>query len=226
MSVLKVVLWMLLFVSINSGCAVEKRHYLNGWHVEWHTAELNKSIVQATDEDDARQSDMASMVVSDTSGVVVINRIVKQANAATSQDDGKGSRVLFQFIKHDRNEEAFQHEQSELKDAVVKNATEDTRGEVNKKAKQSSNFATLSWELFFLNVFAVIANTNPFIISLVALAALVFAIIAIIKGQVAMAEITADPNKYSNANQAKNGIVFGSAYVILVAIALFLFVIL
>lgn len=215
-----------LLIFIQS-CTIEKRHYTNGFHVEWNkkfknelSVESNTSTVgKPTEKTDPNENQIEVPV---STNLVTTEAEEKHAQSTNHEEEKKwkqaskpNSQVAKPVAVAQSNHESNAQHSPEIPVP-------------NDDARLSLFFGMLTW-LSLIAAYFISINITFFIPGfglIILLSTLLFAILAVTFGNRALGEIDIFPNKYSNRGQASAGLLLGLTYLILLIVAALLLILL
>ncbi len=223
---MKYFLYVLVCLILIQSCSIEKRHYTRGYHVEWNK---NYKTHISLEQD----SSIAETQTSHTDVLIpLVDTPIKNHNTSaksevdlslcSSKEENKISQIV-KAILPNAKPDALSENKSENK------STQETAVPVpNEQAKLSLFFGLLTW-LLLIATYAISLNVTFFIPGLgliLFLSTLLFAILAVVYGNIALGEIDVYPNKYSNRGSASMGVALGLTYLILLILVVTLLLLL
>lgn len=215
----------ILFLLSISSCSIEKRRYQEGYHVEWH--HKKKQNLEGKSNESVDSNESAAQNEPELTPV--------ESETFNSSDDPISSSDELTQAASDNELVVVEKKQLVFeKDTIIPGdeyySQSENGQEINEAAKNSKVYGLLGIGSVIASILLSFAGTNSTLIFLSALgnslflAALVFAIIAVVLGKKAKRQMANLKDRYANEHDADLGLILGWIVVGLNILAVVLFI--
>ena len=203
---------------ILQSCSIQKRHYLPGYHIEWNGQKESDNLIEPLASEVKKQS----VACEPSTPALQASEIdssdqPETGESTTMQDVSHGGRISTETKAHHIHQPIRPIRLLQADNMVSSLGSISPSHSIPEDAKEVETAAILSF------VFAILFFAMPFISSLWAIIGLIFPLLAIIQGAIAMYRIKRDPN-LKGKGLAIAGFVLGIIGLLMIAF-LFLLVI-
>ncbi|MFM9985573.1 MAG: hypothetical protein ACKVOK_10105 [Flavobacteriales bacterium] len=207
-----------------SGCAIEKRHYQKGYHVEWKSRKEKTEPLRnepdvvfseiGMEENDQLHIDSLPKAEDESAELksIHVEKPITEKKAISLSS--KSNRIKQKFIERSIN--VFEGS------IGIDTPPNRPRPEANESAQKSLNFGLLTWALVLLLVLIDGAFLSPALYTIVFIGSIVCAILAIVHGNWARKELILEPGSSADKRKAIFGLVLGWIYILLLILTVIL----